>query len=196
MRKFTAQEIVNAYKKKGYKLVTLPDTVNIFGIRNKDTKADTFDDVIGLVWGDGLNFGVKQYDATTDPGSYYREKPMNVNGSAIIVPMQHKQCYRVGLHTGYEAMQQIAPMEYVRDNNKDKILDFLYKVVGAKKYREIAATNIHHASKTGKSGLNYNWSAGCQVIADIKDWTDFMTIIKSSKNKIFDYTLFEIEDFE
>lgn len=201
MKNFLPSDIINVFTKKNYELKTNPYEMNIFGVRNNDAKADTFDDVVGLLYKTEKGFWqIYQFEATTDPGSYYREKPMNVNGTAIIIPMQHKACYKIGVHHGYEAMQQIAPMSYVRDNNKDKVLDFLYKIAGFKTYREIGATNIHHASNTGKSTVDYNWSAGCQVIADIKDFDKFMSIIKESVNhyknpNVFDYTLLEIEDF-
>lgn len=196
MRKFTTVEVINNYKRKGYTIDDRPNAINIFGVRNSDTEADTFDDAVGLLWRDKTGLWIiAQYDATTDPGLYYRLNPINKEGSAIICPGQHKACYKVGQHKGYEAMQQIGPMDYVRDNNKNGVLDFLYKVAGAKHYREIAATNIHHAGQ-GKSLRNYNWSAGCQVIADINDFTKFMNIVKGHVyDNRFDYTLFEIEDF-
>lgn len=201
MRQFTVNDIVRAFNIKGYELKTGHYEMNIFGIRNNDTTANTFDDLVGIVYRDEKNnWMIKQYKATTDPGVVYREKPINVKGSAIIVPMQHKKCYTIGLHRGYKAIQQVAPMTYVRDNNKNKVLDFLYKTVGATYIKEVAATNIHHASKTGTSVNVDNWSAGCQVLANINDFNQFMSIIQDSvsiyKHKnVFDYTLFEIEDF-
>lgn len=202
MKSFNINQLLNAFQTKGYELKSKPFEINIFGIRNSDTTADTFDDVVGLLYRTDKGVWVLyQYQSTTDPGSFYRSKPINVNGTIIMVPMQHKNCYKIGKHHDYKAMQQIAPMAYVRDNNKDKVLDFLYKIVGFKSYREVAATNIHHASNTGKSINNYNWSAGCQVIADINDFNEFMTKIENSVNingyaNLFDYTLFEVEDIK
>lgn len=197
MKKFTPEQVLEVFKKKGYSVDSTIGGRNMFGIRNNDALADTFDDSIGILWmnPNTSNWDILQFDATTDPGSYYRLKPMNVNGSAIIIPGQYKNVYKIGLHQGYSAMQQVAPIDYVRDNNKDKILDFLYKKIGFKKYREIAATNIHHASNTSKSTLDFNWSAGCQVIADIKDFQTFMNTMREGTKFLYDYTLLEIENF-
>lgn len=202
MTKITSEQLLTLWRAKGYELKGLPYQMNIFGIRNSNSQADTFDDIVGLLYKDEKgNWQIRQYAATTDPGAYYRLNPMNVDGTAIIIPMQHKNCYKVGLHKGYKAMQQIAPMAYVRDNNKDKILDFAYKIVGFKSYRQIGATNIHHAINSGVSAVNYNWSAGCQVIADIKDFNEFMAIVEEGVNhykfsNTFDYTLFESNEIK
>lgn len=199
MNKPTIVQILNAIRKKNYVINELPFQINIFGIRTNDATADTFNDFVGIVYKDNKGTWMgKIYEATTDPGMYYRLNPMNVEGTAIMIPGQYKDVYKIGLHKGYEAMQQIAPIDYVRDNNKDKVLDFLYKVAGFKKYREIAATNIHHAG--ADSAVNWNWSAGCQVFKRIKDFLEFMAIIKESvdtyrlPNK-FNYTLLEENDF-
>lgn len=200
MRQFTVDQLLIAFKSKGYELKDKPYEMNIFGVRNEDAESNKFDDVVGLLYRDERGmWRLKQYKATTDPGVYYRTSPMNVNGTAIMIPMQHKKCYKIGTHKGYKAIQQIAPMSYVRDNNKNKVLDFLYKVAGFKKVNEIAATNIHHASPTGESTNVDNWSAGCQVIANIIDFNEFINIIQISVTNykhtdLFDYTLFELKD--
>lgn len=198
MRKFIPSEIINTFSKKGYPLSDIIGTVNIFGIRNNDVNADTFDDCVGILYKINNTIWIlKQYSATTDPGEYYRLNPMNSDGTAIIVPGFYKEVYKVGKHNGYEAMQQIAPIAYVRDNNKNKVLDLLYKTTGFKVFKQLGMTNIHHA---GENSLKvWNWSAGCQVIAKLLDFLEFMKIIKSSdtyrNTNRFDYALFEIEDF-
>lgn len=199
MRKFTYDEIEKAYERKGYPFNSAIMQANIYGIRNKDASSNTFDDVVGIVIKDinGKYVGI-QCDATTDPGIYYREKPMNVNGTAIIVPGFYEKCYSTGLHKDKDALIQVKPMTYVRDNNKDKVLNFLYKLVGAKYYKENGRTDIH------RSGLNSktvdNWSAGCQVIAREADFLAFLKLVNSTiaygHENLFSYALFEIEDFE
>lgn len=199
MRLFTAEEIKKAYTKKGYIFNDDIMHANIFGIRNKDASANTFDDLVGVITKDiNTSYVTVQCAATTDPGIYYRENPMNVNGTAIVVPFFHKDCYKVGTHKGKEAMEQIAPILYIRDNNKNKILDFLYKISGFKSYKENGRTDIHRAGLNSKTVDN--WSAGCQVIAKESDFLTFMKLVKSTiaygRPNVFDYALFEIEDFE
>ena len=202
MKQFTAQQMLETFKNKGYNFNSSTYQMNIFGIRNSNSQANTFDDVVGLIFKDEKDiWQIKQYPATTDPGTYYREHPINANGTALIVPMQHKNCYKIGKHKDYEAIQQIAKMRYFRDNNKNKILEFGYKILGYKYYEEIGATNIHHSSYNGTSYSVDNWSAGCQVFQNIKQFNEFMELIKASINhykfiNVFDYTLFESEDIK
>lgn len=198
MRNFTHLEIISTFNKKNYPLNQGINSINIFGIRNSDPNSNSFDDTVGILYRMSQNsWAVYQYPATTDPGLFYREHPINPNGTAIIIPGNYIDVYKVGLHEGYEAMEQISAISYIRDNNKNKVLDFLYKLATFKIFKEIGKTNIHHA------GVNStqvdNWSAGCQVLAKLSDFIDFMNIVKSSiqyktTNK-FSYTLFEIEDF-
>lgn len=202
INKFNSFDIIKAFKDKGYDLDETVGGINIFGIRNSNTLTNDFDDVIGLLWFDRhtRNWLLKLYPGTTDPGMYYRLNPMNIDGTAIIVPMQHKKSHKVGKHTGYEAMEQCNPMGYVRDSNRDKILDFLYKKTGFKLFKQNGKTNIHKAGSDSK--LVDKWSAGCQVIAKESHFEEFMKLIKESiyyknnKDYQFDYTLFEIEDFD
>ena len=74
--------------------------------------------------------------------------------------------------------------------NKDNILDYDPRTIDV----GIFGTNIHRASKTGTSTEVNNWSAGCQVIANIDHFNEFMDICRQSAklygNK-FTYTLFD-----
>lgn len=197
MNNFTTEQIINAYKKKGYHLKTGKLELNLFGIRNKDSQANTFDDVIGAIYVDeNSKWQSLKYAGTTDPGIYYRENPMNVEGTAIMAPGQYLDCYKIGLHHGYEAFQQIGKMGYVRDNDKNKLLNFaLYLLRGNIKY-EIAATNIHYSNPEQQSQVVDKWSAGCQVLALAKNLKLMLGIAKQGissflyKN-LFDYALFE-----
>jgi hypothetical protein len=201
MKQLRTHEIFGAYVKKQYYLHIEPYRVNIFGVRLSNSSDNTFNDCVGLLWKDNNgNFFMKQYDATTDPGTYYRLHPMNSGGCAVMIPGQYKDAYKIGLHHDYEAMQQVGKMNYIRDNNKNTILDWVYKQTGQyKMYSEIASTNIHHAYKVGTTKNVDNWSAGCQVFANIDNFNEFMGIVKGNVNdykfpNLFTYTLFESDD--
>jgi hypothetical protein len=140
-------------------------------------------------------WNVKTYEATTDPGLYYLENPINVNGTAIMVPGQYRGAYSIGLHHGkYEALRQKKPMKYFRDNDRDKQFDLNESNI----YEEIGYTNIHHASYTSSTIVG-KWSAGCQVLSSINDWNEFIKICKLSKDAFgdsFTYTLINEKDFD
>ena len=199
MKQFTIDEILTVFANKKYVVKHLPFEVNLFGVRNIDAEGNTFDDCVGLFYKDLKNQWVlKQYVATTDPGLFYRLNPITREGTAIMVPGQYINCYKVGLHKGYPALEQCGNMKYVRDNNKNKVLDFLYKVVGYKFVVGNIKSNIHHAGTDSKQVDK--WSAACQVIAKLTDFKDFLSTVqmtvKTTQVNLFDYTLLEIENFK
>ena len=81
--------------------------LNIVGIRTKDMEANSFNDFIAVAYKDRGLWELMVYEATTDPGVYWRKHPMNRKGTAVLVPGQHRRCYKLGRHQGkYEALVQ------------------------------------------------------------------------------------------
>lgn len=197
MKAITSEVILNAYKAKNYRLKTGVLELNLFGIRNKDSQANTFDDYVGCIYREiGGGYVVMAFPATTDPGIFYRENPINVDGTAIIVPGQYLDCYQIGKHKGYPAFEQIGNIGYVRDKNKNKILDYiLYLTKGNIVYGNYK-TNIHYSNPIVESKNVDKWSAGCQVLSLAKNLNRILDLGNSGlsmfkyENK-FDYTLFE-----
>lgn len=192
----TPDVIVAAYASKGYELNDEPGKLNIFGIRSNDTLSNQFDDMLGVLYKNNNNEWVlDKYKATTDPGLFWRQNPMNVNGTAILQPGQHKDSFVIGKHQGkYTALTQHKPLPLWRDNNKDDVLDR-----EGKTYTDLAGINIHRATSiAGKQSTQVDkWSAGCQVIAGYKDFENFMSVVNNSAaqhGKVFTYTLFEEDD--
>lgn len=182
----TYEDFEKLFKENNYVFFKGDLNLNLFAIRKK-INTNLFDDEFWLVYEDK---GVKytyQFACTTDAGFTYLKKPMNKNGTAIIVPGQYRSTYTIGNHTNYEALRQIKPMKYYRDGDRDLQHDLSGKI-----YEEIAYTNIHKAGKNS-TDIN-NWSAGCIVFKREKDFNQVMdTCRKSVKvygNK-FTFTLFE-----
>jgi hypothetical protein len=195
----TPESLKAVYKKKGYKLFENDEknyNLNIYGVRSSDMTPNVFNDYIGVAWKYKGKWSNLVFKATTDTGLYYLKNPLNVNGTAIIVPSQYLGAYAIGLHQGkYEALRQKEPMKYFRDNNRDNQFDLNNSIV----YEEIGYTNIHHASFTNESSVVGKWSAGCMVIANIEDWRKFIYICKKSRDiyrNSFTFTLFDEKDFE
>lgn len=194
--KITPQNIEKIFKKKGYAFFVNDSkdyNINIIGIRSIDMTPNVFNDYVCVMWKYRGKWTTKIYEATTDPGLYYLNNPMNIKGTAIMVPGQYRGAYEIGKHTDYKALRQKKPIKYWRDNNKDNRYDMNGKI-----YEEIGYTNIHHANYYGKSKYVDKWSAGCQVLADIKEWKEFINICQNACNKFgnsFTYTLIEEKDF-
>ena len=173
----TVPVIIAAYERMGYRLFTEGDyNVNLFAIRTAENQADTFNDCIGVLFKIGGNWTLKKYDATTDPGSYYRLHPMNSRGTAILAPGQHAGASKLGYHQGkYKALVQNKPLPLYRDNDKDSYIE----TDGTARY-EIAGINLHRANANYKSKLNQKYSAGCLVVADPHDFNELLTICEKA----------------
>ena len=194
---YTREQIEKAVKAKGY--VWFEDTankgfdVNIVGVRNASTGkkvTNVFDDVITVSYKDGGVWKYLEWANTTDPGKKGVEQFHNKDGVARLVEGQYRGSHTIGLHQGkYEALRQQKPLKVFRDANKDLVYDENKITEG------IYGINIHKAGQD--STWVENWSEGCQVFKRVKDFDEFMKIVKKSKNihgNSFTYTLINSGD--
>lgn len=190
--KINVDSVTAAYERLGYPIYTKELSLNIFGIRTNENVANTFNDVVGVLYTLDGERVLKKYDATTDPGVYWRENPMNVNGAAVLQNGYHKKAFRIGMHQGkYEALVENIPFPLWRDNNKDAVLDR-----SGETFVEMAGVNLHHAGEN--STQVDKWSAGCQVIAKLADFNELMKLVHLSNAKygpVFSYALFTEDEF-
>lgn len=184
----TAEQILRVMKAKGYRVF---DDFNLYGIRSSDTKANTFNDLVGVLWKNGDTWVNYAWPATTDPGTYYRNAPMNVHGTAIMKPGQYARAYKLGMHTGYPALEQCAPITVYRDANRNDTLELNESKVETGLFK----TNIHRANPRRPSTQVDKWSAGCQVIADPKHFDELMSLARRNGGP-FTYTLLTEQDFD
>lgn len=186
------------FKAKGYVYYgSQPYDLNIIGVRNDftDRVTNKFDDAIVVEY-KVPSGSIRRviYAATTEPGAEYMIHPLS-KGSAILVPGQYRSAYTIGLHRGkYQALCQRIPLPVYRDNNKDMIYDMNPNTIE----KGIFGINIHRAGRCAESTLVDNWSAGCQVISDPKNFNSFMTLaklqIKQGLGDKFTYTLLNSSD--
>lgn len=192
----SAKKIVAVMRNKDYRVFENPNghDLNLVGIRNSSSRANQFDDwLTAFYWYDGV-WNLFAFPATTDPGTFYRENPLNVRGTAIMKPGQYPRAYQVGKHKGYTALQQTGPITVFRDNNKDSELN----TTGNEEDTGLHAVNIHRANRHRASTQVDKWSAGCQVMQDPDHFDFFMTLCKRGSTKFgnsFTYTLLESGDF-
>jgi hypothetical protein len=115
--------------------------------------------------------------ATTEPGRFYTENPLNPEGAARIAFGQYKS-WRVGIHkahtpTGHEALVQVAPLSVHRDLNKD----------GSRTGDKIDAgsgfaINQHSGHNADANNIG-RASAGCLVGRSDAEHKDFMKLVKT-----------------
>ena len=184
--------ITNALRLKTHKIYKRPYHLNIIGIRSANTIPNRFDDEIHVFFKNGSNQWVHYiFPATTDPGTYWLKNPMNPQGTAILSQGQYQNCYQVGLHRGkYYALVQSKPVTVLRDYDRNAILDFN----NGKPETGMFGINIHHASVIGTTKTVDNYSAGCQVFANINEFNLFMQLCERHKQlygNSFTYTLID-----
>ena len=186
--------ILERIKAAGYQVCWRGDYhLQVFGIRSPTRNANAFDDQIGVAYTVDGAWKVEQWPATTTPGYHYLENPMNGAGTAILVPGQYKDVWKLGLHRGqYEALRQSGPVNLYRDNNKDVILDMDPSTIVE---TSTAGINIHRSTSKGTSTEVNRWSAGCQVHATSKGHARMVELanLQVSKTGIdtFTYTLLD-----
>lgn len=167
-----------------------PYNINIVGLRNRFARTNYYDDTIAVVYEKEGEWVRHFYEATTLPGSPSLLKPVNVNGTAILVPGQYEHGYRIGKHKGkYEALIQAGDVKVYRD----KDLDLVYDINESSIEEGFFGINIHRASFGAK--LVGPDSAGCQVIKKSEDFKEFMGLCNKAVNFWGDrltYTLLEV----
>ena len=195
--KYTREQIETAVKAKGYAWFegAKDYDVNIVGVRNSATGqvvTNAFDDAITVSFKiDGV-WQYKEWANTTDPGKKGVMEYHNAKGVARLVEGQYRGSHAIGLHQGkYEALKQAKAVKVFRDADRnltyseDKIDEGIFGI------------NIHKAGTD--STYVENWSEGCQVFKRVKDFEEFMAIIRKARDihgNSFTYTLIESTDIK
>lgn len=196
---YTKEKIETALKAKGY--VWFDDIenkgydLNIVGVRNSSTGnkvTNLFDDMITVSYKDETGvWKFHEWMNTTEPGTKGVKEYHNPKGVARLVEGQYRGSHEIGLHQGkYEALRQKGKLKVYRDPNKDMIYDETIIDEGSG-----FGINIHKAGQD--STWVENWSEGCQVFKRVKDFDEFMKIIKKASKihgNSFTYTLIESKD--
>ena len=166
-----------------------PYDMTIYGIRahrriqGMTTAGSTdWDDLIGVLFKDehGTPHNIWAC-GTTDPGRYYLNAPMNNAGTAILIAdYQHRGCWRLGKHAGkYDALvNRVKPVRFVRDDNRDAILDIEKLTTTTTTYNQAIGANLHRASSKGVASEIGRYSAGCQVVRHPWKFEQLMSVFK------------------
>ncbi|HTE82218.1 MAG TPA: hypothetical protein VK634_16150, partial [Reyranella sp.] len=124
---------------------------------------------------DGAPQILEHWQATTEPGRFYTENPLDPNGAARIALAQFK-AWSVGFHgTGggrHEALMQVGEITVFRDKNRD------YRRDGDKPYKGLFGINQHWGYDLPQNNIQ-NASAGCVVGRSTKGHREFMAMIKA-----------------
>jgi hypothetical protein len=195
---YTREQIKKAVESKGYKWFNDDSNkgydVNIVGVRNMsvgDKVTNLFDDFITISYKENGEWKFFCWNATSDPGKKGVIEFHNKKGVARLIPNQYRGTWTIDKHQGkYDALcQRLKEVSVWRDSNKDLVFEKMLTDTG------MFGINIHKAGQD--STWVENWSEGCQVFKRVKDFDEFMKIIKKSSKihgNSFTYTLIESKD--
>jgi len=186
------KQLLSIMKHKKYRIYNNPYQLNIVGMRSHSTHANSFDDLLFVFYKDErLRWNASAYSITTDPGTYWLQHPLNVDGTAILKEGQYLDAYQIGLHKGqYKALVQTKPVTVIRDYDRNAYLDFF----NGNEKTGYFGINIHRALAVGETKVINKWSAGCQVFSNAGDFAEFLALCSKHRlyygNK-FTYTLID-----
>jgi hypothetical protein len=201
-----AGRIIKYMVAKGYNISRQPGTYNIVYVEGVELD--------GTLNGDGLNsfndlrlviqindMGkpviVDKWVATTEPGSFWTNNPMNPGGAARIKFGQYK-AWNVGAHitkstNQWPALVQVRNVTVHRDFNQDGFR------TGDKLDTGLFGINQHHANDSSRNDIG-RWGAGCLVGRTEFGHNQFMDIImkdkryKANKEYLFETTIIPGDD--
>jgi|JI8StandDraft_2_1071088.scaffolds.fasta_scaffold192417_1 hypothetical protein len=195
--------VLNAMQFKGHRVYDTPTVdwnLNIVGIRAATLKPDKFDDWLLVFHRFGGEWDVRYYQITTDPSPYYLKNPVNSAGTAVLVPGQYRGVYALDTHNrgrpgAHKALcQRLGDVSVYRDRN----LDGQMNLDAANVQTGSFGINIHRGPRNGQwTENNTNYSAGCQVFADDRKFSEFLLLCEHAANSFgnkFTYTLLREQD--
>jgi hypothetical protein len=175
----------NDYKVRAWNIVYFEGlNTDLFTV-NED-RIDLWNDVRAVIsdTGDVLMSCV----STSEPGWYYRRKPLNPNGAAQLAFGQHLDAWQIGDHKGQDALVQCGNLKIYRDKNQDGSRKGDVVFVG-----DDFGLNQHTTSRDPQSVGQ--WSAGCLVGRYPSTHAKFMQICRAMGLETFDTTLIDGSDF-
>lgn len=187
------RRVIQAMKRRGWKVDTRPYALNIVGIRSDGTVPNRFDDhLLVFFYDENRKLTGQSFPATTDPGTYWLHNPLVPAGTAILAEGQYENAYGIALHNRkYPALCQInRPVTVLRDYDRNSVLNFK----SARRETGFFGINIHRANRTGTSYTVDRHSAGCQVFQSANHFALFMRLCERHRNRYgnrFTYTLID-----
>jgi hypothetical protein len=176
----TSNRILSYCKNRQYPIgefnIIYVEGMNVNGVTNTDD-ANQFNDIRCIF---NKEKCVDVWQATTEPGSWYTNRPLNPAGAFRIAFGYHANAWQIGIHGSdeHEALIQVAPVEGYRDYNRD----------GFRTGDRVAV---------GLFGINQHWgydmppddigvaSAGCLVGRTRQGHREFIQYCKSSGQGFF-----------
>ena len=189
-----ADRIVRAMMERGYYVARNPGEINIVYLegvnldgRLNDDAPNQFNDLRLVISCVDTPRIIGKWEATTEPGTYYTQNPVNPGGAARIKFGQYK-AWKVDTHWSrtepHAALVQAKKILVYRDRNKDMLR------TGDKLHSDASFVNQHHGFDYPRKNIAFA-SAGCLVGRTRSGHFEFMNLVKrdsryrANKNYLF-----------
>ena len=197
-----AGRIIKYMLVKNYHISSKPSEYNIVyvegidadGTENNDAPNKFNDRRILIEIVDSIPKIIGNWEATTEPGTFWTNNPMNSKGAARIKFDQFK-AWRVGTHKiQFPALLQVADITVHRDFDRNGFRTGDKLDTGSD-----FGINQHHANDASRHDIG-RWSAGCLVGRSKAEHNKFMEIIMQDRrynlnsNYIFETTIIPGDD--
>lgn len=196
MRDLIVDDLIRTCQHFDYPIKKDPYWLNIIGIRAADNTPNVFND--SIIFLQYLpthdSYFLITAKATTDPGTYYLENPLNEKGTLVLAPGFYKDIWAIDKHQGkYDAYcQRLGPVTVYRDNDLDDVAEKTQFTESG-----FFGCNLHRASRWNVVNQINKFSAGCQVIQDPAVFEAALKLgrkqIEVHKKNAFSYILLEEE---
>lgn len=188
---YNIREIIKGIDEMGGTVFTDQYLLNIAAFRDLSNPDSWNDVLVYFYWDKNNDLEVSVVEGfTTDPGIQYLKNPVDSRGTAILCEGWHRRLWKLGLHKGYEALQQYSSCKVYRDNNRNEVFD----LNPSKITDGVFGINLHRANVNSLAKVVGPQSAGCLVIRDIRDYNKFMDAVHTCYNhgqRYFSLALFE-----
>lgn len=196
-----------ACRKLGYAFFEKGEyNVNIHVVRTDNAFDNAFTDILRIIYKEGGKWKVYESKWTTLAGTKGfggEQNPLTgaqtgtgVSGVAIIIPLQYRRVFKFVDNywqwLAYPFFQQIANMQYWRDNNRNGLVD------KGRVFTGNYATNLHRMGNDNqeKNWVNSEsewWSQGCNGSPE-PQFRQILPIVRNAvkiHGGIFSYTMFD-----
>lgn len=180
-----ATALIALFRAKGYRLAENAGEVNIAYVEGaqedgspRENKPNEWNDRRVVFTAAGEAAIVHNALATSEPGKFYTENPLDPGGAARIALGQHLAAWRVGIHnagkpSAHEALVQCGTISIYRDKNQDYSRAGDQMVVGGN-----FGINQHHGWNMPVDDIG-RASAGCLVGRAKVGHLKFMQLVKA-----------------
>lgn len=180
VKNYTTQQLLNRAKSLP-SFRGIPSGYWLLGVQSNEDKFNVFDDKFYLFKGETF---ILVTTGTTNAGksAMFGYEKYNRLGVAVIKTDEwYHELWQSGLHKGkMEALRQINPIKYFRDNNKNTKIEEIGKMYEGIIYCNFHTNNYDRLTKI-KRWLIGGWSACCQVCNDPFKYYRILELIGKQK---------------